>query len=76
MPVTETPALSVSAEEREREYQARWQRGGLGFSFPDLLIDEQANETAAEFFRNKISSIVQDPEVAETLAPRGYPLWH
>jgi hypothetical protein len=37
------------------------------------LIDEQANETAAEFFRNKISSIVQDPEVAETLAPRGYP---
>ena len=76
VPVTETPALSVSAEEREREYQARWQRGGLGFgfSFPDLLIDEQANETAAEFFRNKISSIVQDPEVAETLAPRGYPL--
>ena len=76
VPVTETPALSVSAEEREREYEARWQRGGLGFgfSFPDLLIDEQANETAAEFFRNKISSIVQDPEVAETLAPRGYPL--
>jgi cation diffusion facilitator CzcD-associated flavoprotein CzcO len=29
VPVTETPALSVSAEEREREYQARWQRGGL-----------------------------------------------
>ena len=76
VPVTETPALSVSAEEREREYEARWQRGGLGFgfSFPDLLIDEQANETAAEFFRNKIRSIVQDPAVAATLAPRGYPL--
>jgi cation diffusion facilitator CzcD-associated flavoprotein CzcO len=76
VPVTETPALSVSAKEREREYEARWRRGGLGFgfSFPDLLIDEQANETAAEFFRNKIRSIVQDPAVAAMLAPRGYPL--
>jgi len=37
-------------------------------------VDEQANETAAEFFRNKIRSIVRDPKVAEMLAPRDYPM--
>jgi cation diffusion facilitator CzcD-associated flavoprotein CzcO len=69
-------ALSISAEERRREYEARWNRGGLGFgfAFTDLLTDERANETAAEFFRDKIRSIVRDPNVAEVLAPRDYPL--
>jgi cyclohexanone monooxygenase len=70
------PALSISPEERDREYEERWQRGGLGFgfSFPDLLVDERANHTAAEFFRNKIRSIVRNPEVAEILAPGDYPI--
>ena len=69
-------ALEVSAEEREREYEARWKRGGLGFSstFTDLLISKDANDTAAEFFRAKIRSIVRDPAVAETLLPKSYPL--
>ena len=73
---TDTPALSISPEERDREYEERWQRGGLGFgfSFPDLLVDERANETAAEFFRNKIRSIVRDPAVAERWLPRDYPI--
>jgi cyclohexanone monooxygenase len=73
---TDTPALSISPEGRDREYEERWQRGGLGFgfSFPDLLVDERANDTAAEFFRNKIHSIVRNPEVAEVLAPRDYPI--
>jgi cyclohexanone monooxygenase len=38
------------------------------------MLDEKANETAAEFVRNKIRSIVDDPEVAEILAPKSYPL--
>jgi cyclohexanone monooxygenase len=69
-------ALEVSDEERTREYEARWQRGGLGFSstFNDLLISKDANDTAAEFFRAKIRSIVRDPAVAETLVPKHYPL--
>jgi cyclohexanone monooxygenase len=76
VPVNDRPALSLPAEEREREYESRWQRGGLGFgfSFNDLLVDEQANETAAEFFRDKIRGIVKDPQVAEMLAPRSYPI--
>jgi cyclohexanone monooxygenase len=69
-------ALEVSDEERTREYEARWKRGGLGFSstFNDLLISKDANDTAAEFFRAKIRSIVRDPAVAETLVPKHYPL--
>jgi len=69
-------ALEVSPEERTREYEARWKRGGLGFSstFNDILISKAANDTAAEFFRAKILSIVHDPTVAETLVPRTYPL--
>ncbi|HMB32973.1 MAG TPA: NAD(P)/FAD-dependent oxidoreductase, partial [Methylomirabilota bacterium] len=69
-------ALEVSDEERTREYEARWKRGGLGFSstFNDVLISKAANDTAAEFFRAKIRSIVRDPNVAETLVPKTYPL--
>ncbi len=48
-------ALAVPAEEREREYEERWRRGGLGFSaaYTDLLISKEANDTAAEFFREQ-----------------------
>ncbi len=69
-------ALAMSPDERRREYEKRWDRGGLGFSaaYTDLLIDKAANDTAAEFFRAKIRSIVHDPSLAETLCPQDYPL--
>jgi cyclohexanone monooxygenase len=69
-------ALAVPAAEREREYEKRWRRGGLGFSaaYTDLLVSQDANDTAAEFFRAKIRSIVRDPAVADLLCPRDYPL--
>jgi cyclohexanone monooxygenase len=69
-------ALAVGPEERAREYEKRWQRGGLGFSaaYADLLTDKTANDTAADFFRAKIRSIVRDPEVADALTPTDYPL--
>jgi cyclohexanone monooxygenase len=71
-PPSEVPALSVTPEERRREYEARWQRGGLGYitAFADLLVDREANETAAEFVRAKIRETVRDPKVAEALSPR------
>src|SRR5216683_966591 len=69
-------ALEVSAEERERAYESRWSRGGLGFNatFADLLTSKDANDTAAEFFRAKIQAIVRDEAVAEMLSPRDYPV--
>jgi cyclohexanone monooxygenase len=67
----ETPALEASAEERRREYDARWAHGGTMFmgAFGDLLRDREANETAAEFVRGKIHETVRDPAVAALLSP-------
>ena len=76
MGVPEQPALDVTAEERERAYEARWSRGGLGITraFTDLVINREANDTAAEFVRAKIRATVHDPAVAETLSPHDYPI--
>ena len=70
-------ALSVSEEERERRYQEGWDSGELVAimqQFKDLLVSAEANETASEFVRNKIRAIVKDPETAETLCPKTFPL--
>ena len=66
----------MSPEERLREYEKRWNRGGLGFAatFTDLQTSKDANDTAAEFFRAKIRSLVRDPAIGEALVPRHYPL--
>jgi cation diffusion facilitator CzcD-associated flavoprotein CzcO len=68
----ETPALSVDEATRRAEYEARWREGKLGFlaAFGDILIDKAANDTAAEFIREKIREIVKDPTVADKLMPK------
>jgi cation diffusion facilitator CzcD-associated flavoprotein CzcO len=70
-------ALSVSAEDRATAYEAGWATGeivGLISCYADTLIDAAANETACDFARAKIRSVVWDPEVAETLSPRTFPI--
>lgn len=69
--VPERSALDLSPQEREAMYEAAWKRGGLRFraTFKDLLHDKAANETASEFIRAKIRSIVKDPETAAKLTP-------
>ena len=74
---TTVSALSVSDEERNRVYEAAWQVGGLVEflgSFADHMTSPVANEYLAEFVRNKIRSIVKDPETAEDLCPKTYPI--
>lgn len=69
-------ALEVSPAERVAIYEQLWREGGFKFlwgSFYDLLFNEEANETAAEFIRGKIRQTVRDPDVAELLCPRDYP---
>jgi cyclohexanone monooxygenase len=69
-------ALSVGEEEREREYAARWAKGGANFmsAYNDIVVDPAANATAADFVRARIAEIVHDPEVAAKLTPRNYPI--
>ncbi len=65
------PALEATPEERERQYEEFWARGGLPFlgAYGDLLFEKDANDTIAEFARNKIRGIVKDPATAELLCP-------
>lgn len=69
-------AMDLTPAERRAEYEFRWKSGGLSFytSFQDLLTSEEANEELADFFREKISARINDPEVANLLLPRGYPV--
>jgi cation diffusion facilitator CzcD-associated flavoprotein CzcO len=75
-PVTDK-AFDVSAEERQRRYEAAYERSGfngVGGEFADLLTDVEANRTASEFIHDKIREIVEDPATAELLVPRYHPL--
>jgi cyclohexanone monooxygenase len=76
---TEMPdrgALDDGDNERRAKYEARWQRGGLTFMsvYNNLALDNGANETAANFVREKIAEIVKDPETAKLLQPNDHPI--
>ncbi|MDE0943662.1 MAG: NAD(P)/FAD-dependent oxidoreductase [Alphaproteobacteria bacterium] len=66
----------ASVEERDAEYERRWAIGGTALlgSFRDMMVSRDTNETAAEFVRDKIRAIVQDPEVADKLVAKDYPI--
>src|SRR5215471_7002784 len=70
------PASEATTEERQAEYEKRWQRGGLCLygAYPDLFLDRASNDSAAEFVRSKIQGIVRDPTVADKLLPKTYPI--
>jgi len=64
-------ALLATPEQRQLEYETRWKNGGASFllSFADLLVNKDANDTAAQFLRSKIREQVHEPAVAEALMP-------
>ena len=67
----------MSEEERNATYERKWQEGGsisFLYSYTDLLTNKAANDTAADFVRNKIRQIVKDPETAEALCPNDHPI--
>jgi cyclohexanone monooxygenase len=70
-PFNAQPALAAAPDQRRRQYEEFWERGGLPFlgAYGDLLFDKTANDTIAEFARDKIRSIVKDPATAALLCP-------
>lgn len=65
-------------EEVQRIFEEHWPRGSFRFvfeTFDDLLTNPESNKAAADFIAGKIREKVKDPEVAEMLTPRGYPLF-
>ncbi len=73
--IEERRAVDTPPEEREKIYEAAWERGGLQFraAFQDMMIDKRANDTAADFVKRKIRSIVKDPKTAAILSDIDHP---
>jgi cyclohexanone monooxygenase len=70
-------ALEAPDEERRRAYEAKWAEGGsisFLYSFTDLLLNKESNQTASEFVRQKIRATVKDPRTAELLCPTNHPI--
>ncbi|GAA1405032.1 cyclohexanone monooxygenase [Glutamicibacter uratoxydans] len=72
-----TQKLMETAEpERTRRLDDAWKLGGNLFltTFIDATYDEQANEELAGYVRQRIAQTVADPQLAEKLTPRDYPI--
>jgi cyclohexanone monooxygenase len=69
-------ALDDGDNERRAKYESRWARGGLTFMgvYNNLALDKAANDTAANFVREKIAEIVKDPQTAKLLQPNNHPI--
>jgi cation diffusion facilitator CzcD-associated flavoprotein CzcO len=68
----EKAASEVSGDERQATFERIWEIGGLApwvGSFNDLLANEQSNRAAYDFWRDKTRARIQDPALAEILAP-------
>ncbi|MEV5835475.1 alpha/beta hydrolase fold domain-containing protein [Nocardia sp. NPDC052112] len=69
-------ALMDSPEHRRKVYDQYYNGGGfrmLASTYYDLIINPAANQTAAEYIRDRIRERVHDPEVAELLCPNDHP---
>ena len=65
-------AFEVSDDERQATFERVWEIGGFApwvGSFNDILTDEKANRAAYKFWRDKTRARINDPAVAEILAP-------
>ena len=69
-------ALEVAPDTGRAEMARRWAAGGTDFmtTFTDTVLDMDANEVSANFVRERIRELVSDPDTAELLTPRTYPL--
>ncbi|GAA4671673.1 NAD(P)/FAD-dependent oxidoreductase [Nocardioides nanhaiensis] len=68
-------ALDVDPQALHETFQRHWENGGPDIlaAYRDFRFDEQAAEKAGAFVRDRIRDIVEDPETAEKLCPKGYP---
>ena len=68
-------ALDATPEERAARYQKLWDQGGgqVTAAYPDLIVNQEANDTLAAFIHGKIREIVKDPKTADLLCPAGFP---
>ncbi len=73
--ISEKNVFETSEEERKKIYEEAWKKGGLQFraTYQDLTTNKKANDTAADFLKDKIKTIVRDKTTAQALANIDYP---
>jgi cyclohexanone monooxygenase len=66
------PEYVPTAQELKLILERNWEHGGLSFltGAQGLIVLPELNEIAAEFVREKIRAVVDDPDTAELLCPR------
>jgi cation diffusion facilitator CzcD-associated flavoprotein CzcO len=65
-------------ERHDAIFERAWELGDFRFifaTFDDLVTNREANDAGAEFVRNKIRKLVNDPQTAETLCPKDHPIF-
>lgn len=69
-------ALADSPEDRRKVYDRYYGGGGFRLvvsTYGDLLFNKAANDTIADYLRDKIRERVKDPKTAELLCPTNHP---
>ena len=69
--------FAVSEKDREELYEELWAEGcisHIGLSYVDTLFNKEANDTLSDFARKKIRSRINDPKLADILAPADIPM--
>ena len=77
VPAEMTDVLGITASEqvRRQRFEAAWEQGelfGILGVFADQGVNPASNEIVAGMIREKIRSIVTDPETAEALCPKDH----
>ena len=68
-------AKDTNEIKRNELYERAWENGGLSFrdTFSDLSINNESNETASNFIKEKIKNIVNDSKTANLLTNFDHP---
>lgn len=69
-------ALEATEAERRTHFEDLWEKGGFHFwicNFYDVMLNEEANRIAYDFWRDKTRARINDPLLAKKLAPTDPP---
>ena len=75
-PMPQKGVLEDTPQDRAREFENGWQRGGIAFmvTYNNILLDKASNAAVSDFVRDKIASAVDDPKIAKLLQPYNHPI--
>jgi cation diffusion facilitator CzcD-associated flavoprotein CzcO/acetyl esterase/lipase len=76
METADIGAASAPEDVRRARFEAAWEAGELlaiGAAFNDVLFNPVSNDIVSELIREKIRSVVVDPETAAALCPTDHP---